>query len=126
MILEHADLLSIIKNCLFDTICHEHLEYYSTNVIINLMKKFLRVFDIKQNNINGGSCRYFICHENAKFKDNLKKISSIIKSEKKYKLQNTKTFIKFYKRINIVKKETNKIISNLLSKGKSIHGYGVY
>ena len=27
-ILEHADLLSIIKNCLFDTICHEHLEYY--------------------------------------------------------------------------------------------------
>lgn len=125
LILEHADLLSIIKNCLFDTICHEHLEYYSTNVIINLMKKnFLRVFDIKQNNINGGSCRYFICHENAKFKDNLKKILSIIKSEKKYKLQNTKTFIKFYKRINIVKKETNKIISNLLSKGKSIHGYG--
>ena len=52
-ILEHADLLSIIRNCLFDTICHEHLEYYSTNVIINLMKKnSLRVFDIKRNNIN--------------------------------------------------------------------------
>ena len=27
-ILEHADLYSIIKNNLFDTICHEHLEYY--------------------------------------------------------------------------------------------------
>ena len=39
--LEHADLLSIIKNCLFDTICHEHLEYYSTKVIINLMKKII-------------------------------------------------------------------------------------
>ena len=26
-VLEHADLLSIIKNCQFDTICHEHLEY---------------------------------------------------------------------------------------------------
>ena len=38
-ILEHADLLSIIKNCLFDTICHEHLEYYSSKIIINLMKK---------------------------------------------------------------------------------------
>ena len=37
------NLLSIIKNCLFDTICHEHLEYYSTKVIINLMKNFLRV-----------------------------------------------------------------------------------
>ena len=36
-----SDLLSIIKNCLFDTICHEHLEYYSTKVIINLMKKII-------------------------------------------------------------------------------------
>ena len=68
--LEHADLLSIIKNCLFDTICHEHLEYYSTRVIINLMQKnYLRVFDIKQNNINGGSLRYFICHKEARYKE---------------------------------------------------------
>ncbi len=124
-ILEHADLLSIIRNCLFDTICHEHLEYYSTNIIINLMKKnCLRVFDIKQNNINGGSCRYFICHKDANFKENSKKISSIVKSEKKYNLQSVKSFTKFFKRINIVKKNTNKIILNLLSKGKIIHGYG--
>ena len=48
-ILEHADLLSIIKNCLFDTICHEHLEYYSSRIIIDLMKNNkMRVFDIKK------------------------------------------------------------------------------
>lgn len=124
-ILEHADLLSIIRNCLFDTICHEHLEYYSTNVIINLMKKnSLRVFDIKRNNINGGSCRYFICHKYAKFKKNSKKISLIINTEKKYELHKTKSFIKFFKRINIIKQKTNKKISHLLSKGKKIHGYG--
>ena len=33
-ILEHADLLSIVKNCLFDTICHEHLEYYSSKLLL--------------------------------------------------------------------------------------------
>ena len=48
-ILEHADLLSILKYSLFDTICHEHLEYYSSKIIIELMKKNkLRVFNIKQ------------------------------------------------------------------------------
>ena len=31
-LLEFADLLSIIKYKLFDTICHEHLEYYSAKV----------------------------------------------------------------------------------------------
>ena len=86
--MEHADLLSIIKNCLFDTICHEHLEYYSTRVIINLMQKnYLRVFDIKQNNINGGSLRYFICHKEARYKENKKKIKSILKQEKKNRLR---------------------------------------
>ena len=29
-LLEFADLASIIKNKMFDTICHEHLEYYNT------------------------------------------------------------------------------------------------
>ncbi len=123
--LEHADLLSIIKNCLFDTICHEHLEYYSTRVIINLMKKnYLRVFDIKQNNINGGSLRYFICHEKARYKENKKKITSILKQEKKINLENKRTFTKFFEKINFVKKDTNKLILSILNKGKTIHGYG--
>lgn len=123
--LEHADLLSIIKNCLFDTICHEHLEYYSTKVIINLMKKNdLRVFDIKQNNINGGSLRYFICHKQAMYKENKKKISSILKQEKRINLENKKTFIQFFKKINFIKKRTNKLILSLLKSKKTIHGYG--
>ena len=123
--LEHADLLSIIKNCLFDTICHEHLEYYSTRVIINLMQKnYLRVFDIKQNNINGGSLRYFICHKEARYKENKKKITYILKQEKKIDLENKKTFTKFFKKINFVKKDTKKFILSILNEGKTIHGYG--
>jgi len=92
-ILEHADLLSILKNCLFDTICHEHLEYYSSKIIINLMKiNNLRVFNIKQNSINGGSMRYFICHDNSKFKTKKKIISLILSQEKKFKLENVGTY----------------------------------
>ena len=61
-LLEHSDLLSIMKLKMFDTICHEHLYYYSTKVIIDIVLKHnLRVFDLKRNNINGGSTQYFIC-----------------------------------------------------------------
>lgn len=123
--LEHADLLSIIKNCLFDTICHEHLEYYSTKVIIDLMKKNnLRVFDIKQNKINGGSLRYLICNDDARFKENKNKISFILKEEKKTNLENKKTFTDFFNKINLIKKNTNKLILSILNNGKTIHGYG--
>ena len=124
-ILEHADLLSLFKYTLFDTICHEHLEYYSSKIIINLMKKNkMRVFDIKNNDINGGSSRYFICHNNAKFKINKKKINKILKEEKKFKLEDKNTYHKFYKKINFIKNKTNKLIDNLVDKNKIIHGYG--
>jgi len=124
-VLEHADLLSLFKYSLFDTICHEHLEYYSSKIIINLMKKHkLRVFDIKNNDVNGGSSRYLICHKDAKFRINKKKIDKILRQEKKLKLENKISYYHFYKKINLIKNKTRELIDNLLSKGKVIHGYG--
>ena len=124
-ILEHADLLSIIKNCQFDTICHEHLEYYSSKVIIELMKQNdLRVFNLKNNSINGGSMRYFICHDYSKYKDNLKNIKKFLNEENKFKLHEVKTFHNFFNLINYQKKKLLKLINKIVKKKEVIHGYG--
>tara|TARA_Y100000590_G_C15728005_1_gene1015956 strand:+ start:944 stop:2170 length:1227 start_codon:yes stop_codon:yes gene_type:complete len=124
-ILEHADLLSIIKNCQFDTICHEHLEYYSSKVIYELMKKNgLRVFNIKPNSINGGSMRYFICHHSSNYKSNMKNINIILKLENKTKLDKIKTFRDFFKLINRQKNKLVKLINKIHKKKQTIHGYG--
>ena len=67
-LLEFADLASIIKFNMFDTFCHEHLEYYSLKVISKMcIKNNLRIFDIKTNSINGGSIQLFICKEDATY-----------------------------------------------------------
>ena len=95
-LLEFADLESIIKNKMFDTICHEHLEYYSSKVILDLCdRNNLRVFDIKKNDINGASKQYFICHKHSSYKENKKNILQILNSERKFKLADEKTFKKF-------------------------------
>ena len=124
-VLEHADLLSIIKNCQFDTICHEHLEYYSTKVIIELMSKNnLRIFNIKSNKINGGSMRYFICHKNSQYKNNNQNINRVLKEELNLELDNPKTFNNFFKLINSQKKKLLKLINKIIKKKQVIHGYG--
>ena len=124
-ILEHADLLSIVKNCLFDTICHEHLEYYSSKIIINLMKNNgLRVFNIKNNDINGGSMCYFICHNDAKFKTNLNRVNNVLKEEKKLKLEELSTFKKFFNVINKNKNNLKKLLNKISKQKEIIHGYG--
>ena len=65
LLIEQADLYLLLKNNVFDTICHEHLEYYSTNVIIRMLNQNgLKLFDHKFNKVNGGSSQYFICHQN--------------------------------------------------------------
>ena len=124
-LLEFADLSSIIKFKMFDTICHEHLEYYSTKVICDLAKKHkLRVFDIKQNDINGGSKQYFICHTESRIKSKKEKINEILKNENKLELNKIGTFRKFIKEINSSKIKLSKKLEYLKSRGKIVHCYG--
>ena len=124
-LLEHTDLLSIIKKKLFDTICHEHLEYYSMHVIINMVKKNgLRVFDLSSNNINGGSIRFFICHKNARYKNNTKKINNFLTLEQKAKLKSIITYKVFFKQVLKMKKSLKKIIKNIKLRKEIVHGYG--
>ena len=124
-LLEFADLASIIKYKMFDTICHEHLEYYSSKVIINLVKKNdLRVFDIKQNFINGSSKQYYICHKNSKIKSKSKIINKTLMSESKLKLNKVKTFKEFIQKINFLKTRLNNKIKYIRKNNQSIHCYG--
>ncbi len=124
-LLEFADLASIIKNKMFDTICHEHLEYYSSKVILNLCKKFnLRVFDIKKNDINGSSNQYYICHVKSKHKENYKNIKKVLEFESRLNLSNEKTFKNFINVINRSKKQLNNFLKRNNKLGKKVHGYG--
>ena len=124
-LIEHADLMSIVKQKMFDTICQEHLTYYSNKIIINMVKNNnLRVFDLRTNNINGGSTQYFICKNNAKFKTNYKTINKFVKKENIMRLTNKKTFLRFFNHINKMKRSTKKYIDKIVSQNKIIHGYG--
>ena len=110
---------------MFDTICHEHLEYYSTKVIINLCKKNnLKVFDIKKNNINGASKQYYICHKKSKYRINDKLIDRIYNEENRLKLSDEKTFRNFINSINKSKTKLFSFLRKITKLGKKVHGYG--
>lgn len=124
-VLEHADLLSIIKNNLFDTICHEHLAYYSVNIINEMCKKNnLKIFDIETNDINGGSTRFYISHKNAKYKIQNSKIKKFIKMETRNKIDKLIAYKRFFLRIKNIKKKLKLFLLKNKREGKIIHGYG--
>ncbi len=124
-LLEFADLASILKYKMFDTICHEHLEYYSSKVIINLANKNgLKVFDIKENNINGGSKQYYISLKNSNIPLNKKVLKKTLHQENKLQMSKISTFKNFFKNINQLKKDLNNLITKIKNKKQNIHCYG--
>jgi len=124
-ILEHADLLLILKKNVFDTICHEHLEYYSTKTINFILSKYeLEICDHKYNDVNGGSSQYYIVHKNSKFKIRKSKIQKILNLEKKNKLEESLTYRKFYRKIFDIKINLLLILKKIKKQNKNIHGYG--
>ena len=124
-VLEFADLVSILKKKMFDTICHEHLEYYSSKIIIEMcIRHKLRVIDIFRNNINGSSKQFIICHQKSRYKINNKKINNVLHEEKKMKITSKKTIIRFFKQVNDIKIRLLKLVRQIKSKNQSIHGYG--
>ncbi len=122
--LEFQDLMMIIKHNMFDTICHEHLEYYSVTFINKLLKEHdLRIFDHSYNDINGGSSAYLICHNTARYKTKKNKINQILLKEKKFGIEKISTYKKFKKRIDLMKKKLNLKIKKIVKNKKTIHGY---
>ena len=112
ILIELADLQSIIKKKMFDTFCHEHLEYYSTTVINRMLNKNnLELIDIKENDINGASKQFYIAKKNSVYKSNFKKIKYFLKLEKREKLNTEHTF-------NVLKKEISSLKGKLLNKIK--------
>ncbi len=124
-LLEFADLASLIKLNMFDTICHEHAEYYSTKVLIKMFEKNnLRLLQINKNDINGASKQFLLSKKNSKFKSNNKNIINILKEEKLLKLDDPKMYSKFFTKIKKIGKELKIFLDRQIKKNKVVHGYG--
>jgi SAM-dependent methyltransferase len=125
-LIEQSDLYLMLKHNSVDTICHEHLEYYSVYVIKNLIKKHgLKIFYHEYNEINGGSSRFYICHnDNKKFKCFNFFLKKIIKREREYGMFNNLAFKKFQLRIKKIGINLKKKLKFLKNNKKLVHGYG--
>jgi hypothetical protein len=112
----------------YDTICHEHLEYYSLAVLEKICSKgSMKIFKISFNDINGGSIRCYATHKENNSFDNpvdLKLINEVRQKEFDLKLDTDEPYIAFQKRIKKLKEELHDLLKSLNKKGKRIHIYG--
>lgn len=122
---EQSYMPSMLRTNAYDTICHEHLEFYSFKVIKNLLENNgLRVVDVQMNSINGGSFAVTACKKNAKYVSNKPIIDWMIKQEDDMGLDTPKPYRDFEERTYRHRKNLKELIESLVADGKKIIGYG--
>ena len=124
-ILEQSYLPSMVERNSFDTICHEHLEYYSLRQIADLAtRNGLRVFDVELNDVNGGSFQVWVCHEGGPYPANAAAIARLLENESRQGYADGRPVIELKKRVDDARKRVIGLLEDCRKKGKVVHGYG--
>jgi len=122
---EQSYMPSMLRTNSYDTICHEHLEFYSFKVVKNMVEsRGLRVVDVQMNAINGGSFAVTVCKKAASYKSNTPVINWLLKQEEDMQLDTPTPYREFEERVFKHRKNLTDLIKALVADGKKVFGYG--
>ena len=123
-VFEQSYMPTMLELTSYDTICHEHLEYYALAQIDRLLTdNGLRMFDVSFNEINGGSCRVYSCHRNGRYKTT-ERLKKAFAEEKRKGLDEKGTYEDFASNVLSSAHELKCFLKQEVENGKSIYGYG--
>ena len=124
-VLEQSYLPSMLERNAFDTICHEHLEYYTLSQIDRLVRQHgLRIFDVSLNDINGGSFQIWVCQGGAPYPTNRVVLDELIDNESRLRLNTDIPYAAFRSRVAGIGARLREFIAGEEKHGKTIYVYG--
>ena len=123
---EQSYLLTMLERNSIDTICHEHLEYYSlTPVKLIADMAGFKIIDIKFNECNGGSFRlYFAKQTSEKHNECSKLIDSVLQKESDYNVKHRDCYKTFITNCEEEIYKLTKFIDTVNAAGKKVYIYG--
>ncbi len=123
---EQSYMPSMLRMNSYDTICHEHLEYYSLSAIQKILEQVgLKIVDVMMNAINGGSFAITATKVgNRALKQNRPVINWLVEQEERMGLNTPRPYRHFEERVFQHKDDLTRLIHTLNNDGKKILGYG--
>jgi len=123
--LEQSYMPLMLERTAYDTICHEHLEYYGLKQIVWIMDKAgLEVVDVKLNDVNGGSFSVIVAHKGSRHTYIENVADSLIASELSKGLSNLEPYKQFACRAEENKQSIQDFVQMAKREGKRVCGLG--
>jgi hypothetical protein len=125
-IFEQSYLPAMLRQNSYDTICHEHLEYYSLLALTKILDGAeLSIVDATQNEVNGGSIRLAAVHSKSSLAKSISPtVSWLLQQEKNHCVDGGQAFLDFQRNIDRQKTDLVSLLVSLKKAGKRVVGYG--
>jgi hypothetical protein len=122
--LEQSYLPSMMSVNAYDTICHEHVEYYALQQIQVLAERAgLKLIDVELNDINGGSFAVTAAKKTSRYHASTS-VEQVQKKECDFLLDDPATYARFGQSVQEHRSELISLLDHLNKAGKKVLGYG--
>lgn len=122
---EQSYMPTMLRQNAYDTVCHEHLEYYSLTVIKHIVESAgMKLIDVSMNDINGGSFAVTAAKRNSCYRPNSILIDWMLDQERQLLLNSTIPYLKFAQRVKSHSETFKSMLVDFTAKGATVYGYG--
>ena len=122
---EQSYMPSMLRLTSYDTVCHEHLEYYSFSVIRRILEAAdLRAIDVRMNNVNGGSFAVTAVRRNDARRGSERVLDWTSQQEENMGLSTPRPYRDFEERVFRHRADLRALLEALAADGKRVVGYG--
>jgi cyclopropane fatty-acyl-phospholipid synthase-like methyltransferase len=122
---EQSYMPSMLRQTAYDTICHEHLEYYALRQLVWMMERAgLRILNVELNDVNGGSFAVTVAKASSRMQVQTSAIQKILQDEDEAAVRTLRPFRVFAKRVARHREQLLALLDCLEKEGASLLGYG--
>lgn len=122
---EQSYLPSMISTNAYDTVCHEHLEYYALRQIKWMIDQAgLKIVGVEFNDVNGGSFAVSAARASASFPEARGAVTAMLEEEMRLGFDGVEVYAQFKQRVHKHREELLALLRRLKTEGKKVLGYG--
>lgn len=124
-VFEQSYLPAMLAHNSYDTICHEHLEYYALKQIVWMTERAgLRILDIEFNEVNGGSFSVIAARSPSPYPGAAAAVGRVLEEERAAGLDGETVYAEFARRVESHRRELPECLRRLKREGRKVYGYG--
>jgi len=124
-VFEQSYMPSMLDKNSYDTICHEHLEYYALKQVKYMTDRTgFKIIDLELNDVNGGSFAVTVAKSCSSFEGSNARVADMLHREEKKGLTSLAAYETFRERVFQHRKCLCDVVRNITSKGGKVLGYG--